>query len=143
MMLAVLPRRSADEISGELFVAAYERQLGGMPKAQAEYMLDRALKTCRWFPTISECIELANQWRRQDDDTRARTLAKKAIQREEEKRRRDQAQWSERSSMLMTQEQVDAMSESLQSIGLKCGALYKDDEGKVRPVREIEGCAGF
>jgi hypothetical protein len=72
MMLAVLPRRQADELSGELFVAAYERQLGNFPNQAITFLCDEAIKTRKWFPTVAECIEIMDDWRRDDGDTRRR-----------------------------------------------------------------------
>jgi len=135
MMLATLPRRQSDDVSGELFVAAYERQLGHMSKLQAEYMMDKALRTCRWFPTIAECLELAGDWRRRDDAVAQQARARSVYQNEMQLRARDERGWNDASSMLMTQKQVDDMLPELQRIGLKCGALYTDDQGVVRPVR--------
>ena len=137
MMLAALPRRQADDISGELFVAAYERQLGHISRPQAEYLLDKALRTCRWFPTIAECHELLGGWRRSDEHTRRQVKAQNMMAAEERARANDRYDWSEKSSMIMSQKQVDDMPEALHRIGLKCGALYIDETtGKVRPVRE-------
>lgn len=69
VMLAVLPRQQSDDLAGELFVAAYYRQLGHMPTDQISYLADQATKQCRWFPTIAECLEIASGWRRCDADT--------------------------------------------------------------------------
>lgn len=144
MMLAALPRRQADDVSGELFVAAYERQLGHISRPQAEYLLDKALRTCRWFPTIAECHELLSGWTRSDEHTARAARARSMILSEERARKDDEWRWSEKASMIMTQEQVDAMQPELHRIGLKCGALYIDEAtGKIRPVREIAGGDGF
>lgn len=143
MMLAALPRRQADDISGELFVAAYERQLGHLSHPQAEYLLDRALNKCRWFPTIAECHELLSDWRRRDDAVIRQNRARSLAEAEYRARRLDERGWEQARSMLMTQQQVDAMPAELQRIGLKCGALYQDETGKIRPEREIEMPDGF
>jgi len=143
MMLAALPRRQADDLSGELFVAAYQRSLGHLSKPQVEYLLDKSLRTCRWFPTIAECLELLEEWRRDDEHTRRRALARKMFNAEHRARQEDDLRWGQESQMLMTQEHVDRMPETLKQIGLKCGALYEDDDGKIRPVREIENHPGF
>jgi len=139
MMIAALPRRQSDDLSGELFVAAYESQLGRYSEPHLKYIVGKALRTCKWFPTIAECIELGSDWTRRDDHTRRQRQAHRLISREEAARRSDQYAWCEKSSMMMTQSQVDAMSPQLHSIGLKCGALFRDSEGVVRPVRQLEG----
>ena len=139
MMLAALPRRQSDDVSGELFVAAYEMQLGVWPEERIDMLLRYSLRECKWFPTIAECFDLTSMWRRKDKHTEDRRKARSAVGRENEQRRKDEWNWSERSSMLMTQKQVDNMAPVLHEIGLKCGALMRDESGKVVPVREWEG----
>lgn len=132
MMLAALPRRQADDISGELFVAAYERQLGHMSRPQAEHMMDKALRTCRWFPTIAECLELAGDWRRRDDATARKGKAQALASGEYRERHRDKTSWVlDGRQEAMSQEGIDAMPEELKRIGIKCGALIYDGAGKV------------
>lgn len=65
-MLAVLPKRSSDDISGELFVAAYNQKLGHYPAEQISFLADQAMERCKWFPTIAECMEIMGEWRRRD-----------------------------------------------------------------------------
>lgn len=86
-MLATLPRKQADDVSGELLVEVYERQLGGYPQQQIEYLTDRAIETCRWFPTVAECHDICANWRRVDSFTGRRADALSAIYREEELRK--------------------------------------------------------
>src|SRR5690349_1517654 len=52
--LAILPRQSSDQAKGELMTRLYHRQLGHLPAAAMSYLVDHALKRCRWFPTIAE-----------------------------------------------------------------------------------------
>ena len=135
MMLAALPRRQADDISGELFVAAYERQLGHINRSQAEYLLDKSLQTCKWFPTIAECLELLEGWRRNDEHVLRRAKIKGMMAREINTR--NSINWPKVEVPKITQEAVDAMSPELIRMGLTCGALYKDEKtGKVRPVTD-------
>lgn len=82
MMLAVLPRRHADELSGELFVAAYERQLGGFSNQAITFLCDEAIRTRKWFPTVAECIEIMDDWRRDDAETQRRATASSLAYRE-------------------------------------------------------------
>ena len=138
MMLAVLPRRQADDMSGELFVAAYERQLGYISKPQAEYMMDKALATCRWFPTIAECIEILQGWHRSDGETAKRSELAALVVKENNARNKDQWEWRARKAEPITQEMVDCMSEQLLGIGLKCGALAKDKDGTIRPIDDVD-----
>jgi hypothetical protein len=75
MMLAVLPRQNSDEITGELFVEAYTRQLGNWPQSAISYLVDQATRQCRWFPTIAECLDILSGWRRHDADTMRKARA--------------------------------------------------------------------
>lgn len=129
MMLAALPRRQADDISGELFVAAYERQLGHMSRPQAEHMMDKALKTCRWFPTIAECLELAGDWCRCDVHTERLAKARAIATRERVRRENERLTRNPDGQVPFTQEAVDTMPEELKRLGVKCGALIVDADG--------------
>lgn len=86
MMLAVLPRQNADDIAGELFVAAYKSHLGGYPQDAIKYMTQRATGECKWFPTIAECLDLLKGWRRDDEAVHRRNLAARIMYREKEAR---------------------------------------------------------
>lgn len=79
MMLSVLPRRHADDVSGELFVEAYQRQLGQYSASQIMHICDHAIAKCKWFPTVAECHELAAEWRRSDREVEHRAKAQSAI----------------------------------------------------------------
>jgi hypothetical protein len=143
VMIAVLPRQGSDDLSGELFVEAYRRQLAGHPADAITYLMDQATRECRWFPTIAECLEILSGWRRCDADVLRRDKAASLYLREVDARRDDESEYREKASMLMSQEQVDALSPQLQRIGLACHALVVDEEGKVRPYRQFEDEEGF
>lgn len=131
MMLAALPRRNADDVSGELFVAAYERQLGHLNRSQVEFLMDKALQRCRWFPTIAECLEIVGEWRRWDDDTKRRRLAQDAVSREGVARHREECDARRKAVPPLTQDAVERMSPALIEIGLKSGVLRRDESGNV------------
>lgn len=133
MMLAALPRRQADDISGELFVAAYQRQLAHLSEPQVQFLCDRALQTCRWFPTIAECLEIVGQFRRDDEAVHRKRRASTLVAREKNSRWYDRQEWRRLKTPEMTQEMVDAMSPEMKRMGITCGALYEDSEGVVRP----------
>lgn len=136
MMLAVLPRRNADDLSGELFVAAYQRLLLGKAKDQITFVMDRSLKTCKWFPTIAECLEIASEWCRNDRDyndwSERKRIANQLIQSEEYERCSDY-----RGPVIpsITQADVDAMDETMIKLGVGSGALFIDEEGVPRPMK--------
>lgn len=131
MMLAALPRRQSDDVSGELFVAAYERALGHLNRSQAEYLLDRSINECRWFPTIAECHGLLQGWRRNDEHTRRRAEAKRNVWAEREARRDEIGEAHRRLRRDLTQADIDAMPQPLKEIGISMGYLW-DDNGTVK-----------
>lgn len=45
-------------------------------------MADYALETCRWFPTIAECLEIIGRWQRNDEPLANRKTADAAVRRE-------------------------------------------------------------
>lgn len=137
IMLSVLPKRSADEVSGELFVAAYHRKLADKSNAAISFLADKAMERCRWFPTIAECLEILSEFRRNDEmihkELDRRRLAGELARKEREARSDDALAEHAVKAGFLTQEDVDALPEYLVSLGLTCGSLRKDDEGIVRP----------
>ena len=85
-MLAVLPKRATDELSGELLANAYRRMLGHHTKAEINFMTEMVLTRCKWFPTIAECVEILGEWRRYDEHTEARSHARYLANSERRKR---------------------------------------------------------
>jgi hypothetical protein len=82
LMLAALPKRSSDELSGRLLEQAYWLKLGHLPLAALDYLVDRALEICKWFPTIAECLEIVTGFQRQDDPIRLQREAERLAARE-------------------------------------------------------------
>lgn len=130
LMSAVLPKQSKDELAGKLFVAGYQRILQGYPKDAISFLAEQAMTRCRWFPTIAECIDIIQEWRRSDEHTRKRSFVLQAIRREQEARRIEQHQAS-RQVKPMTAEEVAALPEPMIALGLSCGALKRLDDGTV------------
>lgn len=128
MMLSVLPRRHADDVSGELFVAAYERQLGGYPAQAIEWLCDRAIETKQWFPTVAECHEMLTTWVRRDEAVQRRQQARRRAYDEEQARRREQPAYSYDPP---PKADISTLSPTLIEIGLKCGALVRNETGDV------------
>lgn len=135
MMLAVLPRRQADDLSGELFVAAYERQIGHYPDDAITYLCDQAIRSCKWFPTVAECLDILTGWRRSDAATERQWEARRLANREKNLRWQDDlAARRAETPPPITQEAIASMTPELIRLGLGCGALVRDDEGNVRPA---------
>lgn len=132
---AALPRRRSDEDSGRLMLATYVRKLGGMPKAQIDFMCNVILDTCEWFPTIAKCKEIAGQWRRADAVERAR--ARNLIAHEMHLRMlaaHRRLKWGED----VTQAEVDGWPEGWREAAATAGLLHRDPERlyqiKARPA---------
>lgn len=130
LMSAVLPKQSKDELAGKLFVAAYQRILQSYPKDAISYLTEQAMNRCRWFPTIAECIDILQEWRRMDDHTRKRSYIRQAIHREQEARRLEASQ-KNRLTRAMTAEEVAALPAPMIALGISCGALKRLDDGTV------------
>ena len=132
LMLAVLPKQKTDELGGELFVEAYRRQLGKYPNEAMSYLTDRVTATCKWFPTIAECLEILGGWKRRDDAVIRKAKARNIVMREFDARRSDEIE--KMKSEPLTQEQVDGLPGSLRIIGLRLGYLERGKDGKIRPA---------
>lgn len=127
-MLAVLPKRSQDELSGELFVAAYQRKLGHLSNDQISHIADKAMEKCHWFPTIAECLTFMETYWRNDAHTELRRRLKD-IEVKESRARMFEDLARQRKSI--TQEDVDSLHGSLQRIGLAKGWLIDGPDGKL------------
>lgn len=132
LMLAVLPKQNTDDLGGELFVGAYRRQLGEWPNEAISYLTERVTATCKWFPTIAECLEILRTWKRNDDAVMRKRKAQSLAYRERDARRTESM--PEINTEPLTQAHVDALPDSLRNIGLTLGYLVKDADGTVRPA---------
>ncbi|WP_374412721.1 hypothetical protein [Novosphingobium colocasiae] len=79
VLLSALPKRNSDEVSGELLIAAYQRKLGGFCRDQINYLSDKALERCEWFPSIAECLSILSGWQRDDDIRQLHDKAKSMV----------------------------------------------------------------
>lgn len=130
-MDAVLPKQSKDMVSGKLFVMGYQRVLQGYPKDAITYLAEQSMRRCRWFPTIAECIDIIDEWRRDDADIRRRQKAQQIASRE--RKRRDELERMANQQPLadITPEQIAQMSPTMIELGIKCGALARLEDGTV------------
>lgn len=138
ILLAVLPKRSQDELSGELFIAAYQRKLGHFSNAGMSYLADKAMDKCQWFPTIAECLEIMEGYWRQDDLWQRRNFARELDQRERSARNREELAARRIEHAKMTQADVDVLPEGLKRIGLRAGYLIEGEDGRVLLTPEPE-----
>lgn len=134
VMLAVLPRQSADELTGELFVAAYQRMLGKYPNDAISYLADHAMRNCRWFPTIAECLEILSSWIRVDEFTKRKAQAAQIANRE--RAARQAVRWDGEKRFrgrAVTQSEIDRMTPEMIELGISCGAIVRGEDGKPYP----------
>jgi len=124
-LLAVLPRRASDELSGELLVSAYRRKLGGMPDAQIAFLSNRVLERCEWFPTIAECMSIASEWQREDRPMREYRYASLALQNDANERYRQLM--ADIAARKLTQAQIDKLPERLKQAAYTYGYLHITD----------------
>lgn len=133
-MDAALPKRSSDDVSGELMLAVYRRRLGETPREAMNYLFNRVIDTCRWFPTVAECLEILVGWERSDELTQRRNMARFRVRNEKEVR------LSEAMMALagrqMPQAEIDRLPEYWRKIAVERGYLRLDGEKFVaRPDR--------
>jgi len=130
-MLAVLPKRSQDDVSGELVGAAYQRKLAHLPNAAISFVADNAMEQCHWFPTIAECLDIAKAYYRRDDATQRRAWAEQISRNEKRLRYQDElASRKREDSEELTQDDVDGMTDVLHRIGVANGWLTIDANGR-------------
>lgn len=130
VMLAVLPKRSQDELSGELFVAAYQRKLGHLSNAAISHIADTAMEKCHWFPTIAECLTFMETYRRDDDWLALRIQAYRIEHKESQARVFDRLAVQKLQNKPLTQDDVAVMPEPLRRIGLANGWLVTGLDGE-------------
>lgn len=135
MMLAVLPRQNADDIAGELFVAAYKSHLGSFSREAIEYLTHRATGECKWFPTIAECREKLGDWRREDGAVLRRNQAQSLANREHRMRALDNYKPAKPPALQeITYDEIAKMTPAMLELGLSCGALVKTPDGRFVPT---------
>lgn len=130
IMLAVLPKRSQDDLSGELFVAAYQRKLGDRSNAAISFLADKAMERCQWFPTIAECLDILSEYRRSDELLTKWLDLRRIVSSEEKKREIEGLRFRNNRAADLTQEDVDAMPDYLKRIGIAAGALMVNEKGR-------------
>lgn len=139
LMSAVLPKQSKDELDGKLFVAAYRRILQEYSRDAISYLTEEAMRNCRWFPTIAECLQILESYRRDDDDTRFKAAIHARINQENRHRWEEERQAElDRPPVIvrnqLTQEDVDCLPPYLVKLGLSLKTIEYDETGKLVPV---------
>jgi hypothetical protein len=130
-MLTTLPRRRDDEVTGKLRVRAYELAIGAYPRPALEFLIAEALRTCRFFPSTSECVDILGRWERNDEALRSRRSAELAVRREQQARF-DQAM-RRLSAEACDQAEIDALPERWKRMAETYGFLWREDDGSYVP----------
>lgn len=78
----ILPKRQDDAIGGLMRFNLYKRQLGGFSNEALSYLAMQSTKTCHWFPSIAECLELLRAWPNRSRDADRKDKAEHLIRRE-------------------------------------------------------------
>lgn len=87
MVDAALPKRSQDDKTGEILVRTYRRMLGHLTREAISFIAEEAIATCKWFPTIAECLEISRRFTQPPHPFRqVRTVAAQLLSREKHER---------------------------------------------------------
>lgn len=139
VMIAALPKRSHDDLGGELLVNTYRRMLGHLPRGAINHVAERATATCQWFPTIAECLEMAKGWIAPPCEHRAvRDFARGRLGRER------LARFDEAMAAIdageMTGEEIAALPERWRGMAVESGRVWalRDGSYAVRPIDQEE-----
>lgn len=127
ILLASLPKRNSDDLSGDLLIRAYSGKLGGFSEGQINYLLDRALERCEWFPTIAQCIAIIGEWQRNDAPLLLQERAKSMVL--WDRQRRFDGVMAHLAAGTFTQDQIDALPDSWKVVGETRGYLWAKDDG--------------
>lgn len=127
LLLASLPKRNSDEVSGKLLIRAYQRKLGSFCKDQISFLSDKALERCEWFPTIAQCLSIISEWKRNDAPLQLQDAAKSMVF--WDRQRRFEAVMSELAAGRYSQAQIDALPDGWLAVGETRGYLWAKDDG--------------
>jgi len=128
VLLATLPKRNSDEVSGQLLMRAYLGKLGGFPNEQISYLCDRVLERCQWFPSIAECLTILAEWKRDDDALRLQERAKSFVFWDNQARFEDTMAALARGDV--TQKEIDGLPKNWREIAETRGLLWLHDDGR-------------
>lgn len=134
-MLAVLPRQQADDVAGELFVRAYQRQLGHYSNEAISFLANKATERCKWFPTIAECLDILKDWHRDDQASTNQSLARAAV-RWEMQARMESAMTAMKLGEI-TQDEIDALLDQWKRIAAERCHLRLHGDGSFTLRRSI------
>lgn len=126
-MMDVLPRRADDTVGGKLRHRAYELTLGRYPRQALEFLVTEALRTSKFFPSTSECVEIMTGWQRDDHEVKEKLAARIAVRRERQARFDDTLARLARGEC--DQAEIDALDEWTKDVAETRGHLRREDDG--------------
>lgn len=127
-MEASLARRQQEGLSGDLFVATYRRMLGHLTKEAISFVTEEAIATCKWFPTVAECLEIAKRFVQPEHPFRAvRDMARGKLNVERNMRFREAMAAVE--SDEMSDEQITALPERWRGMFAEMGLVWALRDG--------------
>lgn len=128
-MDAALPRRQQEsEDTAKLFIATYRKMLGHLTQEAMSHVTERAIATCKWFPTVAECLAFAKEFIQPPHPHReVREMARQLLRREKELRFKDALAQVEAGEM--ADEQIGALPERWRGIMAERGIIWALRDG--------------
>lgn len=136
-MMDVLPRRADDGVGGKLRHRAYELVLGRYPRQALEFLATEALRSCKFYPSTTECVEILKRWQRDDDAVRCRVAAAAAVRNERQARFDDAMRSLSRGEL--SQDEINALPEAWKSVGETRSYLWRHEDGTYSARIRAEG----
>jgi len=128
LMNASLPRRQQEGLAGDLFVRTYHRMLGHLTREAISFIAEESIATCKWFPTVAECLEIAKRFTQPPHPFRAvRDMARGLITREKEQRFKDAREKVEAGEM--TDAEITALPDRWKGMLTEAGYLWALRDG--------------
>lgn len=127
VVLASLPKRNSDDVSGELMTRAYRGKLGAFSAAQIAFLWDAVLERCQWFPSIAECLTILAEWERDDAAVKLQERAKTMVF--WERQSRFDATMAKLAAGECDQADIDALPESWRRVAETRGYLWLNKDG--------------
>lgn len=132
--LDILPRRADDRTRAELRVKLYQRKLGVFPYHVLGQMVSKALDTCKFFPTISECLAMLPPT---DSDCASIRARAKSVAEIEHQHRLDDA-LAMMAKRELTDWDIEQLPERWKRIGEAKGYLWAWPDGRYTVRKDTE-----
>lgn len=125
--MSVMPKRPDDETSGAVRNKMYKRHLTGFSCEALTHLVDEALRSHQFFPSIAECLAILHGWPSQQFEVRQQRRAQARLDRER------QARFDEIMSRLAAgecgQAEIDALPERWKAVAETRSYLWRHEDG--------------